>query len=309
MTCRGKCAWRRPGKQDVSVTQPLQYVLPALFAVGAWWGSTALLFFLNNLPRHSFRWSMLGATILAALSLHGLAATSGQATAAGAYLAFTAALLAWGWLQMSFYMGFITGPRLAPCHDGCKGWRHFGHAIVAGLYHELATLALAAAVVALTWHAPNRVGLWTFVLLWVMHLSAKLNVFLGVSNLNAEFLPPHMDFIRPFMKQKAMNPLFPLSISASTVIAVLLVQQVAAAGTDRMRVAGGVLVATLLVLAILEHWFLVLPLPAARSWNALWRWTLKGRDRRLSLPKIGWPTRDSWQAGMDGLSTPSGRRK
>ena len=196
----------------------IQFVLPMLFTVFAWWGSTALIFYLDNLPRHSFRWSMLGATIVTAVALHGLAVSSAQPTVTGAYVAFTCAVLVWGWLQMSFYMGFITGPRMTRCVEGCAGWRHFGHAIMVGLYHEMASIALAAAVVALTWRAPNHVGTWTFMILWSMHISAKLNVFLGVSNLNAEFLPPHLDFIRPFLTQKPMNLLFPLSVGGATVI-------------------------------------------------------------------------------------------
>ena len=38
-------------------------------------------------------------------------------------------------------------------------------------------------MVALTWGGANQVGTWTFLVLWVMRLSAKLNVFLGVPNL------------------------------------------------------------------------------------------------------------------------------
>jgi len=261
-----------------------QYALPALFTVVAWWGSTALIFYLDNLPRHTFRWSMLGATIIAAVSLHGLAISSAQPTVTGAYLAFICAVLCWGWLQMTFYMGFITGPRTAHCAEDCSGWRHFGHAIMIGLYHELATIALAAAVIALTWNAPNQVGTWTFMILWGMHLSAKLNVFLGVSNLDGEFLPPHLDFIRPFLTQKPMNLLFPISVSISTVVTVLVARHALADDAGPLQVAGFTFLATMLILAILEHWFLVLPLPAARSWNNLWRWTLRTRDGDLAHP-------------------------
>ncbi len=284
------------------------FALPVLFTVLAWWGSTALIFYLDNLPRHTFRWSMLGATVIAAVSLHGLLISSAQPTVGGAYLAFTCAVLAWGWLQMSFYMGFITGPRIARCAEGCAGWRHFGHAIVVGLYHELASIALAAAVLALTWNAPNHVGTWTFMILWWMHLSAKLNVFLGVSNLNAEFLPAHLDFIRPFLTQKPMNLLFPLSVSASTVIAVFLVQGLVAAATDPFRLASLGFLVTILTLAILEHWFLVLPLPAARSWNALWRWTLSARERRLARTQ-GWQPAVPCEANASHLHTTNWRGK
>ncbi len=63
----------------------------------------------------------------------------------GAYTAFTCGVLIWGWLEISFYMGYVTGPRTHHCDHGCSGWRHFGHAIQASLYHEIAVLLLAAA--------------------------------------------------------------------------------------------------------------------------------------------------------------------
>ena len=287
----------------------IQFVLPMLFTVFAWWGSTALIFYLDNLPRHTFRWSMLGATIVTAVALHGLAVSSAQPTVTGAYVAFTCAVLAWGWLQMSFYMGFITGPRMTRCVEGCAGWRHFGHAIMVGLYHEMASIALAAAVVALTWRAPNHVGTWTFMILWSMHISAKLNVFLGVSNLNAEFLPPHLDFIRPFLTQKPMNLLFPLSVGGATVILVLLVQHLLAAAADPFQLAGFSFFTTILALAILEHWFLVLPLPAAQTWNSLWRWTLGARDKCLVWPPRRWTAVVPCRAHLPNLQTTNWREK
>ena len=39
--------------------------------------------------------------------------------------------------------------------------------------------------------------------LWWMHQSAKLNVFFGVRNLNEEFLPEHLEFLKSFLHQEA----------------------------------------------------------------------------------------------------------
>ncbi len=249
------------------------YVLPALFALFVWWFSTGLIMYLDGLPPRTFKWSLAGATVLLALSLGGLALTRDTLTLRGAYLAFTFGLLAWGWQEISFYMGFVTGPRRAPCEENCRGWRHFGHAIQTSLWHELAIIASGIAVVALTWHGRNQVGTWTFMVLWWMHQSAKLNVFLGVRNLNEEFLPEHLRFLRSFLTKKSMNLLFPVSITVSTVILVRLVQAATAAGASRFDAAGFCFLATLMALAILEHWLLMLPLPAA----ALWGWSLRSR--------------------------------
>jgi putative photosynthetic complex assembly protein 2 len=233
---------------------------------------------------------MMGATALLAVSMHGLAISSAMTDVTGAYLAFTCAVMIWGWQEMAFLMGFVTGPRKHGCEAGCRGWHHFLHAIAAILYHELAILAAAAMVVALTWDQPNQVGTWTFMILWGMRQSAKLNLHFGVPNLNAELLPVHLQFLRAYLNRRPMNLLFPVSIVVSTAIAVLMIEAAVAAGVSAFGAAGLTLTATMLVLAILEHWFLVLPLPV----NALWSWSLRrgavgdgGADREPWAPGAG----------------------
>ena len=221
----------------------------------------------------TFKWSILGATALMVFSLWGVYASRNDASVRGAYCAFSCGLLAWGWQEISFYMGYVTGTRKQPCADGCSGWKHFGHAIQTSLWHELAIIASGIVIVALTWGAQNQIGMWTFMVLWWMHQSAKLNVFLGVRNLNEEFLPEHLQFLKSFLTKKPMNLLFPLSITISTVILVRLVEAAVHAHGSRFDAAGFCFLAMLMGLAILEHWLLMLPLPAA----ALWGWSLKSR--------------------------------
>jgi putative photosynthetic complex assembly protein 2 len=255
-----------------------EHGLPVLYALFLWWFSTGLILYLDGLPRRTFRWTMLGTTALAALALYGLAVSSSDTTLTGTYVAFTSGLMVWAWHETSFLMGFVTGSRTTPCAHGCRGWRHFVHAVETILYHELAIAASAVAVVALTWGGANQVGTWTFLLLWGMRLSAKLNVFLGVPNLTEEFLPAHLHYLKSFLTKKPMNLLFPVSVTVSTVIAGFLVMQATAAEALLFEAAAFTFLAALMVLAILEHWFLVLPLPDA----ALWRGALS--SRRLEPP-------------------------
>ncbi|MFZ5558082.1 MAG: putative photosynthetic complex assembly protein PuhE [Pseudomonadota bacterium] len=251
-----------------------EHALPALFVLLLWWFSTGAILLMDGLPRRTFRWSMLGASAVAGAAIYGLAAGSAAPTVAGAYAAFTCSLLVWGWHEVSFLLGYITGPRKEPCPEGCAGWRHFRHAAGTVMHHELAIAATAFALVALTWGEPNQVGTWTFMVLWWMRLSAKLNVYLGVPNLTEEFLPDHLDYLKSFFNRKPMNLLFPVSVTAATVVAALLVQAAFAPGTGDFEAVGLTLLATLLALAILEHWFLVLPVPDA----ALWSWGLRSRE-------------------------------
>jgi putative photosynthetic complex assembly protein 2 len=254
----------------------LSHAAPIGYALFLWWSSTGLILFLDGLPRHTFRWSMLAATALLGLSLFYLAHGNRDLSVGGAYAAFTFGLLAWGWQEISFYTGMVTGIRTEPCREGCSGWRHFGHAVRVSLFHELAIIATGVAVFVLVWPGTNHIGLWTYVVLWWMHQSAKLNVFLGVRNLNEEFLPDHMAFLKSFLTKKPMNLLFPVSVTISTAIAFQLFQKALSPSSSPFELAGFLFLGALMTLAILEHWFLVLPLPSA----ALWSWSLKSRGPR-----------------------------
>lgn len=262
---------------------PSAYGLPALYALFVWWFSTGLILLLDGLPRRTFRWSLLGATVVLAVALFALAESSQLTTRAAAYVAFTSAIGIWAWNEMSFLLGFVTGPRREACPEGCGGWRHFRHAAETLLYHEIAIAVSALAVISLTWGEPNQVGTWTFLALWAMRLSTKLNVFLGVSNLSEEFLPAHLEYLKHFFTKKPMNPLFPLSITAGTVATAFVVGKALAPEASAFETAGYTFVATLLALAVLEHWFLVLPLPS----SALWGWGLRTRAPHAIEPSGG----------------------
>ena len=102
-----------------------------LFTLLIWWLSTGIILYLDSLPPRTFRWSMLGATAILIGALCGLAMSSVHHTVAAAYIAFTCAVLVWGWLEMAFLMGFITGPRPASAPRGAIGWSRFRYATLA----------------------------------------------------------------------------------------------------------------------------------------------------------------------------------
>jgi putative photosynthetic complex assembly protein 2 len=250
------------------------------YAAFLWWFTTGVVLWLCGLPRSTYRWSLAGATLLLALAMFGLAVSSSEATVASAFLAFTCAVVVWGWLEMSYYMGLVTGPRHGPLSPGSSDWRRFTQGAGTSLYHELAIIGTGLALVALTAGSANRVGAWTFLVLWAMRWSAKLNLFLGVPNLNEDFLPPHLRYLSTYMRRRPMNPLFPMSVTVGTGVVVWLLYPDAAAAQP-FNEAASVLVATLLALAVLEHWFLVLPMNEA----ALWGWGLKSR-KAPAAPRV-----------------------
>ncbi len=253
-----------------------EFVLPVLFVLVAWWFSTGIILYLDGLPRRTFRWSMGAMTALLAAALYGLSATADDTSASGAYVAFACSLAVWGWQEMGFLMGFVTGPRREACPPGSCGFRRFVHATQTILYHEIALAVSGIAVFAVTWDAANRIGAWTFLILWAMRLSTKLNLFLGVPNLSAELLPRHLAYLASYFARKPMNLLFPLSVTLATLAAALVWLQAFSLEPGTPDIAGLVLLATILTLGVLEHWFLVIPLPV----NAIWQWGLSSRVER-----------------------------
>jgi len=163
-----------------------ELALAALFAVFIWWFSTGIVLLLDRLPHGALRWGHWLSSLLALTAFVALTHTARELTVANAYCAFTSALLVWGWHELSFLSGWVTGPRKTALAPGTTGWPRFVESVRAILWHELAILAVGVAIVVVTWGQPNQVGTMTFLVLWVMRTSAKLNLFFGVRNLSDE---------------------------------------------------------------------------------------------------------------------------
>jgi putative photosynthetic complex assembly protein 2 len=247
----------------------MDYLLPPLFALFVWWFGTGVVMLLDALPRSASRLSLWISSVIALAALICISRTAHHTSVAGAYAGFGCAVLVWGWHELAFLSGWLTGPRRGPCSAPLHGPTRFNEAVQAILWHELAIIATCLAIAALTWGAPNQVATWTFGLLWVMRLSAKLNLFLGVRNRGEEFLPPHLVYIGSYFRHRPINPLLPTSLLAGAAFAALLIDAlIDASGAQRVAL---LLVTSMLLLALLEHLLMVTPLPA----TALWRWALR----------------------------------
>jgi putative photosynthetic complex assembly protein 2 len=273
------------------------YLLAVAVALLSWWFSTGVILILNHLPRSTYRWSFGAATLVMAGSLACLPATSLDTSTAGAVTGFVLALLIWGWLEMGYLMGIVTGPHGAPCPPQASTRQRFFLAIATSLYHEFAVLLLAGCVLALTWQGPNQVATLTFITLWLMRWSAKLNLFLGVRNYNGQWLPVHLRYLDSYTRRRHMNALFPFSLLLGVAAAVNLYCEAIVSSTG-FGAVGNTLVGTLVSLAVLEHVFLMLPLGDA----ALWQWALP-HSRRGDDPFPA--SRGSGGSTADGLPAQS----
>jgi putative photosynthetic complex assembly protein 2 len=247
----------------------LDYALAITFAIFIWWFSTGAVLYLLKMPEQTFGVSMLTATAGAGMGLFGLWATGTDTSVSSAFCGFTCALVVWAWHEMSFLTGYVTGSRVTPCPADCRGRQRFVYATQTLLYHELAIFGTAAFIVALTWGVPNQFGTWTFIILWLARLSAKLNVYLGVPNLTEEFLPRHLEYLKSYFRNRPMNLLFPISVTISTLLTMLCLSYASMPQATSFEATGWMLLSSLMFLVVVEHWFLVLPLPVATLW--IWK--------------------------------------
>lgn len=249
----------------------LLYAGPVLYALALWWASTGAVLRAGGLPRRVRGLILVGATLalVPALALVGTVRDRGVGEV---YLGFTAALVAWGWIETGFVTGVVTGPQRAACPPGLAGWRRLSRAVGVVLYHDLAILAGAVLVAALS-GGPGTTAGGTFLILAAMRLSAQVNLFLGVPNRAEDMLPDHLGYVASYFRDRPMNPLLPVSVAAGTALAALLVLAALAPEASDAQAARATLLAALVGLAVLEHGFLVLPVPVAALWRAF------GRDR------------------------------
>ncbi len=240
--------------------------LAVAFAIFIWWFSTGAVFVLARRgERHEWRVA-IAATGIALLAFVGLYISARMDTVAGAYIAFGSALAVWAWHEVMFLIGCIAGPRRFSATPGLRGGARFREAFATVRDHELAIAATAPLIVLLTLGATNTVGLWTFIVLWVMRVSAKLSIYLGARHSLNEMIPERLAYLTTYFRTDRTTPFLPLVIVLGIGVLAWLCSLGMAA--DPVQMVGIALIATLLGLAILEHIFLSLPVPDALLW--LW---------------------------------------
>jgi putative photosynthetic complex assembly protein 2 len=249
-------------------------LIATVVTIFAWWFSTGLILILVRLPKTIETPALIGfgGVALAALAISWL--VSINETPLGAYIGFFCGLVVWGWHEAAFLTGKIMGPRPLPCPPGAQGYARFKAATNTILHHELALFATLVMMLALTWNAPNQMAAATFLLLFVMRLSAKFNMFLGVPNISHEFFPAHLAHIKTYLPQRTMNPLMPVSLIAIFLLACWLMFEAVRALPISGTHTGLTILSVLSGLALLEHVFMV----ARLGDTALWRWAVPRSD-------------------------------
>lgn len=252
----------------------MDIALPIAFVVLLWWSSTVVLLYRCGKPVQTYRNTLIGTGVAAVLGLLLIALSRNAASSFGAYAGFTGALAIWALHETSYLLGFVTGPRPKACPEGASLRERFWFGLQASLYHELAIVATAGLIALLCWNATHQTAFYTFVILWLMRWSVKINIFLGVRNLHHEFWPVHLQYLQSYARTRAMNMWFPLAMIGAVGAATWLTFGITGTGVSNAELTSAVLLLSILALATIEHIFLMFPVPDA----VLWRTGTRSRE-------------------------------
>ncbi|WP_120077859.1 putative photosynthetic complex assembly protein PuhE [Aurantiacibacter odishensis] len=249
------------------------HILPVVATIAMWFFATGLIAWLDNRERATFPRSLAWAGVAGVAGLVAVVASMHTVSLGAVYLSFAGAILIWAWHEIGFLTGAIAGPRREPCPPDARGWDRFGHASAAMAWHEIALALTALVLIALTWSAPNQVGAMVFLLLFVLRLSTKLNIFVGVPNMSTEIIPPHLAYLQSYFGPRRLHPLLVASVIGNVALATWLGLAALQAAPGSAEAAGASLLFALAALGALEHLFLALPFRD----GALWKWAIPAR--------------------------------
>ncbi len=247
--------------------------IAVLVAFFAWWLSTGVILVTVRMADRRGKGSHLKITILVmailVLGLWGYRSSVNTNDIRSTYIAFFSALAIWGWIELAFLSGVITGPNKLDAPKGLPEWERFRRAWGTVAYHELLLFSFLIWVVSIGWGKENTVGCWTFIILYCARISAKLNLYFGVPRINIEFIPKKLMHLPSHFRQSELNQFFPVAVTVLTFAVACWIERVFASNAMPDKV-GYSLLAALSTLALIEHWLMVVPLPDAK----LWRWML-----------------------------------
>ncbi|MEM9715863.1 MAG: DUF3623 family protein, partial [Pseudomonadota bacterium] len=139
------------------------------FACFVWWFSTGAILFVvksadNGTTRAHWNATIAGVPLLV-IGLFGLYSTTSDASVLGVYLAFLSAIAVWGWFELAFLCGVVTGPMPKPCPPGVGGLERFIRGWGAVAYSEIALVVIGLLIFLWTEDAANYFGLGTYLTL------------------------------------------------------------------------------------------------------------------------------------------------
>jgi len=267
-------------------------LVPILFVVFTWWFSTGvvLLFASRENAALSSRQMHLAAMLaLGAAGLAGVAVTANPHMLSGidlprnsmAYTAFLSALFVWTPIEYTFLTGLLTGPRVLHCPPGTSDRERFGYAFQALSHHEYALAGALVVIGLITIPTGNIAAFATFLVLWLMRLSAKFTLFSGAPRFAIDMMPKKIAYLQSYIRHDRIGPFFWVAMPVITAAFIGSVLFLSLSSLSLEFKTLGIMLTTLLGLGVLEHWFMILPVAD----SALWRWALPGTGKNTKSMK------------------------
>lgn len=248
----------------------MSYAVPIIFVILTWWISTGVVLWLAG-GNESQNWMRLvGMTVLCGFGFIGAYVSSSDTSAFSPYLAFVSALAVWAWVEFTFLTGKLTGSRKTDCPETCSETERFKLAFLAISHHEYALVSALIIIGGISLAGGQMMAFATFLLLWLMRISAKLTLFSGAPKFSLELMPQKLAHLPTYFRHDRVSWVFWVSTTVSTIALFAAVLALATGSIPAERIVPTVILATLLSLAVLEHWFMVLPVAD----SALWRWAV-----------------------------------
>ena len=245
-----------------------------LFVCFLWWFLTGSILFLVNWADSRgavyLNFVTLGLLPVLIYGFYGFLSSLTDVSVNAVYLAFISSLCIWGWFELAFLSGVITGPNRVDKPVGVSGFRRFKLAWMAIAYSEITLAIVFFILIIISIGEANMFGLLTFFVLYVARLSAKLNLFFGVPKINIEFLPARVIHLASHFKISGPSWFFPLSLIMLSGLGAFWLNGLWIAPELSGNKIGFSFLLTLTSLAILEHFFMIMAFPDA----ALWRWMI-----------------------------------
>ncbi|MCC7055149.1 MAG: DUF3623 family protein [Gemmatimonadaceae bacterium] len=241
-----------------------------LAVVGFWWLVTGVIVALQR-----NEWTKLAAWVIstgvAIWATYVVHAERERRTPSAARRTFLASTAIWMWINVGLYGGWIVGPSQAASAAGEPTVLRAAEAVVSLLWHEL----LCVLILFVSWlhvrTSPNRLSFQALLTYWAVLQVAKLNIFLGVANPGARFLPPHLQFLLSYYGPPENTGWLPVSFFTAMGIALIFWWRGWQAQDAFLR-QGRALLAMLVALAAVEYALL-----GVHSDAPLWEVFLKAR--------------------------------
>lgn len=255
--------------------------MPVLFVILLWWSSTGAILWLARGTDKQMNPRLMIMTLICALGFSGLIISTAYNAVWAVYLAFVSALIIWGWVEFTFLAGLITGGTNRTCPQNIDETSRFVHAFKAINYHEFTLLGALIIIGLIDMTGGSAMASKTFACMWLMRIGAKFAIFSGVPKLSVDMMPERLFYLQSYFRADRIGWGFWGSIIGCSIFfaaglyALLNIDYNAVAQTQITMLTA------LVGLAVLEHFFMVLPVADSR----LWSWAMPKRKIKPNKSK------------------------